>query len=59
MLVGDAEIDAEHEKIFEAAERTCSLSREHEDPEKLVSAFSEFGDLLFRAPRRFVWKLTG
>jgi len=47
MLVGEAEIDTEHERIFALAERACVLSRDHGNAAELVRAFSEFGDLLF------------
>ncbi|HOE43951.1 MAG TPA: hemerythrin family protein [Rhodoferax sp.] len=47
MLVGEAEIDIEHERIFALAERASVLSRDHKNAAELVRAFSDFGDLLF------------
>jgi len=47
MMIGDAQIDAEHEKIFQLAEHACSLSRDHENAAELVRAFNQFGETLF------------
>ncbi len=48
MALGDPLIDSEHEKIIEMAEQVCVLARDHDKSPDLVSAFSNFGELLFK-----------
>ncbi len=47
MMVGDSEVDAEHQEILKAAERACSISRDHENAFELSNEFTQFGELLF------------
>jgi len=48
MVLGDPEIDGEHEKLFELAEKACKLSRDHENAPEIVRAFTEFGERLIQ-----------